>query len=154
MVRLRLPSMRDAVLGAILHQTRRNPGRHLQPGAVFYARVGPNFQAARHRWPGHWRPPESRDGEQPRIRDDVGLLDWTEAEASGRVSALASGSRASASMEMSVPKSKGMHVHPGATRMGEVFSTTRGLAVHRARRCCPGQRPAPDGASSLTKPSS
>ena len=43
--------------------------------------------------------------------DDVGLLDWTATEASARVSALASGSRTSASMEMSVPKSKGMHVH-------------------------------------------
>ena len=42
--------------------------------------------------------------------DDVGLLDWTAAEASARVSALASGSRASASMERSAPKSKGMHV--------------------------------------------
>ena len=40
--------------------------------------------------------------------DDVGLLDWTAAEASERVSALASGSRTSASMEMSAPKSKGM----------------------------------------------
>ena len=32
--------------------------------------------------------------------DDVGLLDWTAAEASARVSVLASGSRTSASMEM------------------------------------------------------
>ena len=43
--------------------------------------------------------------------DDVGLFDWTAADASERVSALSSGSRASASMEMSPPKSKGMHVH-------------------------------------------
>ena len=43
--------------------------------------------------------------------DDVGLLDWTAAEASARVSALESGLRASASMEMSAPKAKGMHVH-------------------------------------------
>ena len=35
----------------------------------------------------------------------------TAAEGSERVSALASGSRASASMEMSAPKSKGMHVN-------------------------------------------
>ena len=43
--------------------------------------------------------------------DDVGLHDWTAAEASEGVSALASGSRASGSMDMSAPKSKGMHVH-------------------------------------------
>ena len=76
-------------------------------------------------------------------------------------SALASGSRTSASMEMSAPKSKGMHVHirerlPVSTEV-EVealalphscpecersFPTSRGLAVHRARWCRPGQRPA------------
>ena len=43
--------------------------------------------------------------------DDIGLLDWTAADASERVSALARGSRTSASMEMSAPLSKGMHVH-------------------------------------------
>ena len=104
--------------------------------------------------------------------DDVGLLDWTAAEASERVSALARGSRTSASMEMSAPKSKGMHVHtrerlPVSTEeevealdlphscpeCKMTFPTRRGLAVHRARWCRPGQRPAPDGASSLTKPS-
>ena len=93
--------------------------------------------------------------------DNIGLLDWTAAEASARVSALASGSRASASMAMSAPKSKGMHVHirersPVSTEV-EVeavdltyscpecersFPTTHGLAVHRARWCHPGQRPA------------
>ena len=93
--------------------------------------------------------------------DDVGLLDWTAAEASARVSALASGSRASASMKMSAPKSKGMHVHilerlPVSTDVEvealalphscpeceRYFPTSRGLAVHRARWCRPGQRPA------------
>ena len=49
-----LAERRDDVFGAISRQTRRHPGRHLQP-AVFYARVGSHFQAARHRWPGHWR---------------------------------------------------------------------------------------------------
>ena len=92
--------------------------------------------------------------------DDVGLLDWTATEASQRVSALASGSQASASMEMSAPKSKGMHVHvrerlPVSTEVEvkaldfphscpdceKSFPTTRGLAVHRARWCRPGQRP-------------
>ena len=45
--------------------------------------------------------------------DDVGLLDWTAAETSDRVSALASGWRTFASIEMSAPKSKSksMHVH-------------------------------------------
>ena len=76
-------------------------------------------------------------------------------------SALASCSRASASMEMSAPKSKGMHVRvrerlPVSTEV-EVeahdlphscpecemsFPTSRGLAVHRARWCHPGQCPA------------
>ena len=93
--------------------------------------------------------------------DDVGLLDWTAAEASERVSALARGSRTSASMEMSAPKSKGMHVHtrerlPVSTEeevealdlphscpeCKRTFPTRRGLAVHRARWCRPGQRPA------------
>ena len=93
--------------------------------------------------------------------DDVGLLDWTAAEASERVSALASGSRASASMEMSAPKSKGMHVHirerlpvsmevevealdlpHSCPECERTFPTSRGLAVHRARWCHPGQRPA------------
>ena len=93
--------------------------------------------------------------------DDVGLLDWTAAEASERVSALASGSRASASMEMSALKSKGMHVRVrgrlsvstevevealdlphSCPECERSFPTTSGLAVHRARWCRPGQRPA------------
>ena len=93
--------------------------------------------------------------------DDVGLLDWTAAEASERASALASGLRASASMAMSAPKSKDMHGHireclPVSTEVEvETFDlphschecertspTTRGLAVHRASWCRPGQRPA------------
>ena len=90
--------------------------------------------------------------------DDVGLLNWTANEASERVSALASGSRTSASMEMSAPKSKGMHLHvrkrlPVSMEVGvkaldlphscpeceSTFPTTRGLAVHRARWCRPGR---------------
>ena len=88
--------------------------------------------------------------------DDVGLIDWTAAEASAYVFAQASGSRTSASMEMSAPKSKGVHVDirerlPVSTEVEvEVldlpnscpecersFPTTRGLAVHRARWCHP-----------------
>ena len=39
--------------------------RRLRRLRMFYARVGSNFQAARHRWPGHWRPiPGWCDGEQ------------------------------------------------------------------------------------------
>ena len=75
-----------------------------------------------------------------------------------RVSALARGSRTSASMEMSAPKSKGMHVHtrerlPVSTEVEvealglphsckRTFPTRRGLAVHQARWCRLGQRPA------------
>ena len=105
--------------------------------------------------------------------DDVGLLDWTAADASERVSALASGSRASASMEMSAPKSKGMHVHirerlPVSTEV-EVNALDlpyscpeceRTFQRHADWRCTELAGVArdsalpPDGASSLTKPSS
>ena len=93
--------------------------------------------------------------------DDVGLLDWTAAEASERVSALARGSITSASMDMLAPKLKGMHVHiqerlPVSTEVEvealdlpcscleckRTFPTRCGLAVHRARWCRLGQRPA------------
>ena len=135
-------------------KSRRHPRRHLQ-FTLLNTRVGPILQAARHRRPGHWRP-------LPVYADDVGLLDWTAAaEASERVSLLARGSRTSASMDMSAPKLKGMHVHirerlPVSTDVevdavdlphscpecDMTFPTTRGLAVHRARWCRPGQRPA------------
>ena len=88
--------------------------------------------------------------------DDIGLLDWRAADASARVSTLAISSRTSASMEMSAPKSKGMHVHtrerlPVSTVVDVValglphscpecersFPTTRGLAVHRAHCMVP-----------------
>ena len=86
---------------AISHQTRRHPGRHLQP-AVFYSRAGQGIGG-----------PSMGDVTASKLEyaDDVGLLDWTVAEASERVSALASGSGASTSMEKWAPKSKGMHVH-------------------------------------------
>ena len=93
--------------------------------------------------------------------DDVALLDWTATEASDRVSALARGSWLSASMEMSAPKSKGMHIRErealtmsteaevealrlthSCPECDRAFPTTRGLAVHRARWCRPGQPPA------------
>ena len=93
--------------------------------------------------------------------DDVGLLDRTATEASNHVSALASGSRMSASMEMSAPKSKGIHVCAleslavsteleveaiclphSCPVCARTFATTHGLSVHRARWCRPGQPPA------------
>ena len=83
------------------------------------------------------------------------------ADASERVSALARGSRTSASIEVSAPKSKGMHVHtrerlPVSTEVEvealdlrhncpeckRTFPTRRVLAVHQTRWCRPGQRPA------------
>ena len=95
--------------------------------------------------------------------DDVGLLDWT---------TLARGSRTSASMEMSAPKSKGMHVHtrerlPVLTEVEvaaldlphscpeckRTFPTRRGLTVYQARCCTLDSALPPNGASSLTKPS-
>ena len=45
------------------------------------------------RWPGNWRPPLGDvTASKLEYADDVGLLDWTAAEASERVSALESGS--------------------------------------------------------------
>ena len=156
----------------VKYRTRRHSGRYFQP-AVFYTRAGSNLQAARHRWPGHWRPSLGDvTASKLEYADDVGLLDWTAAEASERVSALARGSRTSASMEMSAPKSKGMHVHirerlPVSTEVEveavglphscpeckRTFPTRRGLAVHRARWCHRDSALPPEGASSLTKPS-
>ena len=54
MVRLRLPSGETMCSEPFPVRRGGHPGRHLQP-AVFYTRVGSHFQAARHRWPGHWR---------------------------------------------------------------------------------------------------
>ena len=64
--------------------------------------------------------------------EDVGLLDWTVAEASERVSALASGSRTSASMEMSAPKSKGMHVYVSERHQCRQRRRLRPLTSHTA----------------------
>ena len=92
--------------------------------------------------------------------DDVGLLDWTATEASER---LCAGERLeNIRLDGDVgAQVEGMHVHirerlPVSTEV-EVealdlphscpkckvtFPTSRGLAVHRARWCRPGQRPA------------
>ena len=152
-----LTERRDDVFGDISRQRRCHPGRHLQP-AVFYTRVEPNFQAERHRWPRNWRP---------------SLCDVT---ASMQTSVCSTGRQLRhrsvylrwrvvrehyASMDMSAPKSKGMHVHvrerlPVSTEVEvealdlphscpeceRCFPTSCGLAVHRARWCRPGEVPA------------
>ena len=155
MVRLRLPSMRDAVFGAILHHTRRHPGQHLQPSGSVLRSGWTEFSGCTTSLARELaRPLCHVTASNLEYMDDVGQLDRTAAEASGRVSALASGSRASASMEISALKSKGMHVHPGGCireRLVPVSTevevealdlphsypewdrslpTTRGLAVH------------------------
>ena len=147
---------------AVSRQTRRHSGRNRQC-AVFYARIGSNFQAGTTSPARALAAPPLCDVTASKLEyaDDVGLLDWTAAVASARVSALASGSRTSASLDMSAHKLKGMHVRvrerlPVSTEV-EVeardlphscpecersFPMTRGLAVHRARWCRPRQRPA------------
>ncbi|KAI8496686.1 hypothetical protein Bbelb_253410 [Branchiostoma belcheri] len=86
--------------------------------------------------------------------DDAGLLDGSVREASQRISRIASGSKDDAAMEISVPKTKAMHIHrkervsktteaevaalnlkhrcPECTRK---FPTKRGLVIHRSRWC-------------------
>ena len=86
--------------------------------------------------------------------DDAGLFDSNTQEASARVSAIAIGSREDAAMDISIPKTKAMHIHKkvrvSKTEVDEIaalklkhacpectrgFSTTRGLAIHRALWC-------------------
>ncbi|XP_066263263.1 uncharacterized protein [Branchiostoma lanceolatum] len=86
--------------------------------------------------------------------DDAGLMDESVQEASERISAIARGSRDDAAMEISVPKTKAMHIHRkdrvSKTTEAEVaalnlkhrcpdctrdFKTKRGLAIHRSRWC-------------------
>ncbi|KAI8520998.1 28S ribosomal protein S24, mitochondrial [Branchiostoma belcheri] len=86
--------------------------------------------------------------------DDAGLLDGSVQEASQRISRIASGSKDDAAMEISVPKTKAMHIHSkervSKTTEAEVaalnlkhrcpectreFPTKRGLAIHRSRWC-------------------
>ena len=95
--------------------------------------------------------------------DDVGLLDWTAAEASERVSALARGSRTSASMEMSAPSRKACMCTPESDYLCRRKRRLRPLTSHTAAPNARGRfrldadwrctELAPDGASSLTKPS-
>ena len=86
--------------------------------------------------------------------DDAGLLDKSAEVATPRVTTIAQGSRSDAAMEISVPKTKAMHIHEKA-RVSETteeeiaamkfehicpncsrdFPTKRGLAVHQGRWC-------------------
>ena len=86
--------------------------------------------------------------------DDAGLLDETTEQASTRVTAIANGSRDDAAMEISIPKTKSMHIHKrinvsetteqDISKMGfehvcpnceRDFPTKRGLAIHMGRWC-------------------
>ena len=89
--------------------------------------------------------------------DDAGLLDEDVAVASARITAIATGSRNDAAMEISKPKTKVLHIHArnkvSETMESEVvalklkhtcqdcertFPTQRGLSIHRARWCTGG----------------
>ena len=85
--------------------------------------------------------------------DDAGLIDDNVQQASARLSSISSGSRNDAAMDISIPKTKAMHIHeqvkvsetetheiaalklkhvcPACTRD---FTTKRGLSQHQAKR--------------------
>jgi hypothetical protein len=86
--------------------------------------------------------------------DDAGLLDSNAQQASDRISKIAEGSRSDAAMEISIVKTKAMHVHKKVpvsdTTEDEIcnlnlkykcpnchkdYPTKRGLAVHQGRWC-------------------
>ena len=86
--------------------------------------------------------------------DDAALLDSDVHQASSRLQAISHGSRKDAAMEISLPKTKAMHIHKKdrvsqtmeeeITNMGfqhscpscsRVFPTKRGMAVHQGRWC-------------------
>ena len=86
--------------------------------------------------------------------DDAGLLDIPTSDASTRITSIAQGSKLDAAMEISVPKTKVMHIHK-PVRFSETteediaalnfehvcqncsrdFPTKRGLAIHQGRWC-------------------
>ena len=90
--------------------------------------------------------------------DDAGLIDTSVERASTRISAISSGSRNDASMTISIPKTKVMHIHK-KVRVSETtdeeiasmgftnicsecqrdFPTKRGLAIHQGRWCDGGK---------------
>ena len=86
--------------------------------------------------------------------DDAALLDQNVQAASRRISSIAAGSRTDAAMEISIPKTKVMHIHPrvrvsktepeeiAALKLKHIcpactrdFPTKRGLSIHQARWC-------------------
>ena len=91
--------------------------------------------------------------------DDAGLFDGNAAEASLRITAIANGSEEDAAMSVSIPKTKGMHVHErvdvSATTEEDViamnfqykcdkcsrtFPTQKGMRIHQARFCNPKRK--------------
>ena len=90
--------------------------------------------------------------------DDAGVVDVNIQEASSRVTKIATGSRNDAAMEISIPKTKAMHIHK-KVRVSETtnediaslgfehicpdcqrdFPTKRGFAVHQGRWCDRGK---------------
>ena len=90
--------------------------------------------------------------------DDAGLFDINEQNASERVSSISIGSRREASMIISIPKTKAMHIHRKVkisdTTENDIAAlhlrykcpacnrdlpTSRGLKIHQARWCDGGQ---------------
>ena len=90
--------------------------------------------------------------------DDAGLLDENVQVASERISSIAAGSREDAAMQISIPKTKVLHIHKKVrvsettdddiTSMGfkhicpsceRDFPTKRGLAIHQGRWCDGGR---------------
>ena len=86
--------------------------------------------------------------------DDAALLDESVEKASHRLSAIASGSRTDAAMDISIPKTKAMHIHKqvrvsksetheiDALKLKHIcpdcnrsFPKKHGLSIHRARWC-------------------
>ena len=90
--------------------------------------------------------------------DDAGLVDVNIQEASTRISSIATGSREDAAMEISIPKTKAMHIHK-KVRVSDTteediaslgfkhicpecerdFPTKRGLSIHQGRWCDGGK---------------
>ena len=104
------------------------------------------------------KPPYEVEIDDLEYADDAGLLDEDTTQASQRVSSISSGSKKDASMEISIPKTKALHIHKkvcvSETTEAEIaelhlkhkcsdcsrdFPTARGLAIHRARWCDGGK---------------
>ena len=100
------------------------------------------------------RPPYQVDISRLEYADDAGLIDDETEQSSERISAISVGSRNDAAMEISIPKTNAMHIHPkrrvSCTTEDEVkelnlkhkcpdcnrtFTTEKGTSIHRARWC-------------------